>query len=211
MSSQNQANKAKSNFNSNISDFTGQPKATNKPPQQSAPSAAVPSAKKAKTPQEKCEDVAKELERIEKDVEQFTGKKSDRSYLTLEELLTRCLIKVDEIERGDDQLNQTRKGLINMAHKLSDRLEGKAAENSETNNKNCTNDSNQTTTTGCSPPESKRTKTPTLNEQQQTNTENTAENTELAVDSNQTSTDAAAANEIKTQPSQVVLDEPKQA
>ena len=83
----------------------------------------------AKTPQEKCNDMLAELEKLEKDVEAFEGTKNDKVFLKLEELLTRCLLKLDEIDRGDEQINLNRKKLINYTHTLTDKLEGIAASN----------------------------------------------------------------------------------
>jgi hypothetical protein len=80
----------------------------------------------SKTLHEKCQNISDELNNLEKEVEKFDGKKGDKIYLKLEEFLTRCLLKLDEIERGDEQINQTRKRLINFANGLTDKLDLKA-------------------------------------------------------------------------------------
>ena len=85
-----------------------------------------------KTPQEKCEDVQNELNELEKEVNEFNGKKNDKLYLKLEELLTRCLLRLDEIDRGDERINQMRKKLINFVHELTDKLERLASLDNET-------------------------------------------------------------------------------
>ena len=59
----------------------------------------------------------------------FGGLKNDKLFLKIDELITRSLLKLDEIDRGDEQVNQTRKKLINYAHKLSDRLDEIATRN----------------------------------------------------------------------------------
>jgi hypothetical protein len=76
-----------------------------------------------KTPQEKCTDISNELNSLELEINNFVGKRDDRAYLKLEELLTRCLLRLDEIDRGDEKINDMRKNLINFTHKLSDKLE----------------------------------------------------------------------------------------
>jgi len=83
----------------------------------------------SKTPQDKCEEVLHELNNLEKEVEQFSGRKNEKSFLKIDEYLTRCLLKLDEIERTDDKLNQIRKRLINYTQLLSDKLEAKALMN----------------------------------------------------------------------------------
>jgi hypothetical protein len=88
----------------------------------------------SKSSLEKCQDISIELNNLEKEILKFEGKKNDKLFLKLEELVTRCLLKLDEIERGDEQLNQLRKSLINFSHQLSDKLEVKANANQTTNN-----------------------------------------------------------------------------
>ena len=82
-----------------------------------------------KSSQDKCEEVLHELNNLEKEVEQFTGRKNEKSFLKIDEYLTRCLLKLDEIERTDEKLNQIRKRLINYTQLLSDKLEAKALMN----------------------------------------------------------------------------------
>ena len=65
-----------------------------------------------KTPQEKCNEMLTELSKLEKEVENFAGLKNDKSFLKLVELLTRCLLKLDEIDRGDEQINLNRKKFV---------------------------------------------------------------------------------------------------
>ena len=76
-----------------------------------------------KSPQEKCTEISNELTSLENEIEHFVGRRNDKAYLKLEELLTRCLLRLDEIDRGDEKVNDLRKSLINFTHKLSDKLE----------------------------------------------------------------------------------------
>lgn len=51
-----------------------------------------------KTAQDKCDDIACELENLHQAVNQFSGNnKKDKNYLKLDEMLTRCLLKLDDI------------------------------------------------------------------------------------------------------------------
>lgn len=78
-----------------------------------------------RTPKEKCDEIADELNRLQEEVHQFSGQKYDKNFLKLDELLTRCLLKLDEIDRSDENVNQQRKTLISFTHELADHLENK--------------------------------------------------------------------------------------
>lgn len=91
--------------------------------QQAATAAQVSSRPSAR---EKLDMIHGELNSIRDEIDRFVGKSSsDKNYLRLEELLTRCLLKLDEIERSDDEVTQLRKRLINLTHELSDLLDKK--------------------------------------------------------------------------------------
>lgn len=129
------SNGASKHSKMNTSDFKTEARTT--PPAEQPRSEPKPKpqpvTKSAKTPQQKCEEVKSELESIEKEVESFSGVKNDRTYRRLEELLTRCLLKLDEIEKGDDSFNQFRKGLINYANRIGEILDSKGSvENAQT-------------------------------------------------------------------------------
>lgn len=100
------------------SDFATAPQQPPPPPPPQQPPPSGP-----KTSAQKCDEIFAELTSLEQQVESFAGMKNDKLFLKLDELLTRCVLRLDEIERGDEQINQTRKRLINHAHKLADRLE----------------------------------------------------------------------------------------
>jgi len=77
--------------------------------------------------EKKCQEISAELNRLAVEVDKFVGTTKDKEYLKLEELLTRCMLRLDEVERGEDQkLNDHRKSLINYTHQLSERLESMA-------------------------------------------------------------------------------------
>lgn len=52
--------------------------------------------------------------------------KQDKAYLKLEEMLTRCLLRFDNIERANEVLTTTRKSLIGFTQNLLKKLETKA-------------------------------------------------------------------------------------
>jgi len=83
------------------------------------------SAKVAKSAQEKLDEVCTKIVDIDRQVNEFTGKKGDKEYRVLDELLVRCLLQLDEIERGDDTINQQRRSLIHRTQAICDKLEAK--------------------------------------------------------------------------------------
>uniref|UniRef100_A0A8C2KQ95 BCL2 associated athanogene 4 n=1 Tax=Cyprinus carpio TaxID=7962 RepID=A0A8C2KQ95_CYPCA len=61
------------------------------------------------------------------DVDEFVGKKTDKSYRCLEELLTKELLELDSVEtNGQDVVRQARKEAVQRIQAILDRLEKKA-------------------------------------------------------------------------------------
>jgi hypothetical protein len=75
----------------------------------------------------KLNDIYAELKKLEAEVATFEGTKSEKKYVKLEEFLTICLLKLDEIDRNDETINQRRKKIINFCHEISDNLEKRAS------------------------------------------------------------------------------------
>ena len=122
-------------------------------------STAATASQPPKTDEDKCNEIEAELNALEHDVLNFAGTKtSDRSYLKLEEMLTRVLLKLDAIERGEERINQTRRRIINYTHQLSDKLEARAIDN-ETN-KSQNSGAESSSSSDNQPPASKRSKSP---------------------------------------------------
>jgi hypothetical protein len=105
-----------------------------KQPQQRGEKGETPSPPKkiVKNEIEKCQDISNELKKLENDVLQFKGTKTDKQYILLEELLTRCLLKLDAIERSPHSTSTcvdpsifiaTRKSLIVHTQDLLKKLE----------------------------------------------------------------------------------------
>jgi hypothetical protein len=124
---------AQSDFSSPVNSQTSE--TANKKPNENSPP--------PKSSQDKCEEVLHELNKLEKEVEQFSGRKNEKSFLKIDEYLTRCLLKLDEIERTDEKLNQIRKRLINYTQLLSDKLEARALMNENNEKKDENNNQNQ--------------------------------------------------------------------
>uniref|UniRef100_A0AAV2MS44 BAG domain-containing protein n=1 Tax=Knipowitschia caucasica TaxID=637954 RepID=A0AAV2MS44_KNICA len=64
---------------------------------------------------------------LQEDVDEFVGKKSDKSYRCLEELLTKELLVLDSVEtQGQENVRQARKEAVQRIQAILDRLEKKA-------------------------------------------------------------------------------------
>uniref|UniRef100_A0A803V080 BAG cochaperone 4 n=1 Tax=Ficedula albicollis TaxID=59894 RepID=A0A803V080_FICAL len=67
-----------------------------------------------------------EAERLEEEVEEFVGKKTDKSYRLLEEMLTKLLLELDSIETGgQDSVRQARKESVHRIQAILEKLERK--------------------------------------------------------------------------------------
>ncbi len=80
-----------------------------------------------KSPLERLEEISARLDELDKDVNSYKNgtNKKDKRFLQLEEYLTRCLLNLDEIERGDERINDQRKKLINFTQKIIEKLDAK--------------------------------------------------------------------------------------
>lgn len=64
---------------------------------------------------------------LQEDVDEFVGKKTDKSYRCLEELLTKELLELDSVEtQGQDNVRQARKEAVQRIQAILDQLEKKA-------------------------------------------------------------------------------------
>lgn len=103
---------------------------------QSPPRSTTPQLK-PKTSQEKIDEISFKINNLDKDVMNYAGNnenKKDKQFLLLEESLVQCLLKLDEIDRDDDKINQLRKKLIGETQKIIDKLEAKIVIQSDTTN-----------------------------------------------------------------------------
>lgn len=73
------------------------------------------------------QQVLARVQLLEEDVDEFVGKKTDRSYRCLEELLTKELLVLDSVEtNGQDSVRYARKEAVQKIQAILDRLEKKA-------------------------------------------------------------------------------------
>uniref|UniRef100_A0A3Q3LCP8 BCL2 associated athanogene 4 n=1 Tax=Mastacembelus armatus TaxID=205130 RepID=A0A3Q3LCP8_9TELE len=64
---------------------------------------------------------------LQEDVDEFVGKKTDKSYRCLEELLTKELLELDSVEtQGQENVRQARREAVQRIQAILDRLEKKA-------------------------------------------------------------------------------------
>ncbi|XP_067400954.1 BAG family molecular chaperone regulator 4 isoform X1 [Emydura macquarii macquarii] len=70
--------------------------------------------------------VLEEVEPLEQEVDEFVGKKTDKAYRLLEEMLTKELLELDSIEtRGQDNVRQARKEAVHRIQAILEKLERK--------------------------------------------------------------------------------------
>ncbi|NWZ95530.1 BAG4 regulator, partial [Nesospiza acunhae] len=67
-----------------------------------------------------------EAEQLEEEVDEFVGRKTDKSYRLLEEMLTKLLLELDSIETGgQDSVRQARKESVHRIQAILEKLERK--------------------------------------------------------------------------------------
>ncbi|NXP52623.1 BAG4 regulator, partial [Heliornis fulica] len=70
--------------------------------------------------------VMREAEQLEQEVDEFIGKKTDKYYRLLEEMLTKLLLELDSIETGgQDTVRQARKESVHRIQAILEKLERK--------------------------------------------------------------------------------------
>ncbi|XP_053480013.1 BAG family molecular chaperone regulator 4 isoform X2 [Ictalurus furcatus] len=73
------------------------------------------------------QEVLARVHLLQEDVDEFVGKKTDKSYRCLEELLTKELLVLDSVEtNGQDAVRSARKEAVQKIQAILDRLENKA-------------------------------------------------------------------------------------
>ncbi|XP_038211750.1 BAG domain-containing protein Samui isoform X2 [Zerene cesonia] len=116
-------------------------RATQSPPQQAAPPQTPPQAAPQAPPQKPAPNdpitlilsIQTDVLNLMTEVENFTGTKKDKKYLYLDEMLTRNLIKLDNIETdGKENIRQARKEAIKCIQKCIAVLEAKAEKGNAT-------------------------------------------------------------------------------
>lgn len=75
----------------------------------------------------KVQYVMTRVQLLQEDVDEFVGKKTDKSYRCLEELLTKELLELDSVEtQGQENVRQARKEAVQRIQAILDQLEKKA-------------------------------------------------------------------------------------
>nr|DBA30124.1 TPA: hypothetical protein GDO54_006144 [Pyxicephalus adspersus] len=75
----------------------------------------------------KINQVLEKVVELEKEVDEYVGRKTDMSYRCLEELLTKQLLELDSVETGGlDSVRQARKEAVRNLQSILERLERKA-------------------------------------------------------------------------------------
>nr|XP_023022811.1 BAG domain-containing protein Samui [Leptinotarsa decemlineata] len=87
---------------------------------------------KCLTPIEQIQVIQKDVSSLMEQVQQFTGKSRNKQFLYLDEMLTRNLIKLDNIDvQGQESIRSSRKEAIKCIEKAIGILEAKASLNTE--------------------------------------------------------------------------------
>lgn len=97
------------------------------PAQAPAPGQAGPPTLSDNPGLAKVQQVMARMMLLQEDVDEFVGKKTDKSYRCLEELLTKELLELDSVEtQGQENVRQARKDAVQRIQAILDRLEKKA-------------------------------------------------------------------------------------
>ena len=76
---------------------------------------------------EQLEQIYAEAESLEHKVNVFSGRKKDKEYMYMEEMLTRLIIKLDNIDsEGKDEIRSIRRKAVKTVQATLDHLELKA-------------------------------------------------------------------------------------
>ncbi|KAJ8926528.1 hypothetical protein NQ314_021130 [Rhamnusium bicolor] len=102
------------------------------PPQQPPQPKPAPQQQKPLTPIDQIQAIQKDVSALMEQVEQFAGKPRDKQYLYLDEMLTRNLLKLDNVDtQGQETIRSARKEAIKCIERAIGVLETKAAANVE--------------------------------------------------------------------------------
>lgn len=103
------------------------PAQNEQPPKSSRQGSSTPAPLSDNTSLVRVQQVLARVQLFQEDVDEFVGKKTDKSYRYLEELLTKELLELDSVEtNGQDIVRQARKEAVQKIQALLDRLEKKA-------------------------------------------------------------------------------------
>ena len=90
----------------------------------SLPEECVPSDESTPPSIKKIIHVLEKVQYLEQEVEEFVGKKTDKAYWLLEEMLTKELLELDSVETGgQDSVRQARKEAVCKIQAIVEKLE----------------------------------------------------------------------------------------
>lgn len=90
------------------------------------PEECLPSAESTSPSIKKIIHVLEKVQYLEQEVEEFVGKKTDKTYWLLEEMLTKELLELDSVETGgQDSVRQARKEAVCKIQAILEKLEKK--------------------------------------------------------------------------------------
>lgn len=103
------------------------PAQSEQPPAPSHPGSSTPGSLRDNPSLARVLQVLARVQLLQEDVDEFVGKKTDKSYRCLEELLTKELLELDSVEtHGQDAVRQARKEVVQRIQAILDCLERKA-------------------------------------------------------------------------------------
>ncbi|XP_058641151.1 BAG family molecular chaperone regulator 4 [Onychostoma macrolepis] len=103
------------------------PAQNEQPPTSSRQGSSTPAPLSDNPSLARVQQVLARVQLLQEDVDEFVGKKTDKSYRCLEELLTKELLELDSVEtNGQDVVRQARKESVQRIQAILDRLEKKA-------------------------------------------------------------------------------------
>lgn len=103
------------------------PAQNEQPPTSSRPGSSTPAPLSDNPGLARVHLVLARVQLLQEDVDEFVGKKTEKSYRCLEELLTKELLELDSVEtNGQDVVRQARKEAVQKIQAILDRLEKKA-------------------------------------------------------------------------------------
>ncbi len=103
------------------------PAQNEQPPTSSRQGSSTPAPLSDNPSLARVQQVLARVQLFQEDVDEFVGKKTDKSYRYLEELLTKELLELDSVETGgQDVVRQARKVAVQRIQAILDRLEKKA-------------------------------------------------------------------------------------
>ena len=119
-----------------------QPEQRQTPQRENSPKEQMEQDKPAElSPLEMVEKIVCEAKELGLKVNEFQGSKGDKHYRYLEEMLTRMLLKLDNIQAGsDDSIRQARKHAVKTITQTLDLLDLKGMSNDDDNKQNESND-----------------------------------------------------------------------